>query len=80
MASTFAVSRVLRMPIFSHILAFRLPVHLPVMIPVRSVQLPAGPGAAAGGLAAFHPLQHVGAAASGRLDQIWTIWTIIPSP
>ena len=38
------------------------------MIPVRPVQLSAGPGAAAGGLAALHFLQHVRASASGRLD------------
>ena len=35
------------------------------MIPVRPVQLSAGPGAAAGGVAALHFLQHV--RASGRL-------------
>lgn len=32
------------------------------------MQLPAGPGVAAGGLAAQHPMRHVGASASGGFD------------
>lgn len=43
------------------------------------VQLSAGPGAAAGGLAAFHFLQHIGAAASGRLH-LQDLGALLPVP
>ena len=49
------------------------------MVPVRPVQLPAGPGAAACWLAAPDLLQHVGAPATGRLD-LQDLGTLLPGP
>jgi hypothetical protein len=53
---------------FPTYLLLSFPTLPPVNVPVRPVQLPARPGAAAGGLAGLHLLQHIRASATGRLD------------